>query len=444
MQDHLNLLADLIGSARKAGASAADALCFESSALTVVRRMRQPEGLERAENLGLSLRVFIGARSALVSSSDTGKQSRAELVERAIQMAKLAPEDPYTTLAPQAVLARKPLNLDLYDAKEPDPKVLQEQCAKAEDAALAVKGITNSEGAHANCGNYRLSLATSSGFAESYRASNCSLSVSVLAGEGTSMERDYDYTMARFAADLEAPEAIGRSAAIRAVARLGSRKTDTQQVPVVYDPRVSKNLLGYFSGAINGGSIARGTSFLKDEMEKQVFTSAITIIDDPHRSRGLGSRPFDGEGVANRRTALVEKGVLKTWILDMRSANRLKLATTGHAARSLSAPPMPSTTNLYIEPGRLSPKELMADIKSGFYVTEVFGVGVNLVTGDYSQGASGFWIENGERSYPVSEVTVAGMLQDMFLHMTPANDLEFRYAVNAPTLRIEGMTVAGK
>ena len=258
------------------------------------------------------------------------------------------------------------------------------------------------------------------------------------------MERDYDFTSARFVADLTDAEVLGGNAASYALARLKPRKIATCQVPVVYDPRVSKSLLGSFAGAINGSSISRGTSFLKDEMGKAIFVPGISIIDDPHRKRGLSSRPFDSEGLANRKMALVEKGVLKGWLLDMRSANKLGLTPTGNASRSLSSPPSPGSTNLYMEPGALSPKELISDIKSVFYVTETFGMGVNLVTGDYSQGASGFWIENGEKAYPVSEVTVAGRLQDMFKAMTPANDLEFRYGTNAPTLRIESMTVAGK
>jgi len=359
-------------------------------------------------------------------------------------MAKLAPEDPYSTLAPEALLARDIADLDLYDAREPEAKWLQEQCAIAEDTALSTPGITNSEGADGSTGSVHFTLATSNGFAKSYRSSNSSLSVSVLAGAGTQMERDDDFTSARFVSDLAGAETIGRNAATRALARLNPRKVATQQVSVIYDPRVSKSLLGAFSGAINGSAIARGTSFLKDSMGKQLFASTVNIIDDPRRKRGLSSRPFDGEGVGCDKLLLVEKGMLKHWLLDMRSANRLKLTTTGRASRSLSSAPSPSSTNLYIEAGTMTPQELMRDITSGFYVTEAFGMGVNLVTGDYSQGASGFWIENGEKAYPVSEVTVAGKLQEMFKNITPANDLEFRYGTNAPTLRIEGMTVAGK
>ncbi len=443
MKKPLALITDLIEDARKAGADAADALLYSSTSISVSRRMRQPEGLERSENSGIGLRVFVGNRSATVSSSDTSPQTLREMLERAVAMAKLAPEDPYSGLAPAPLLAKNIAELDLYDAKEPKPEWLQEQCAKAEDAALCVEGITNSEGADASYSSTEFTLATSNGFARSYKTSNASVSVSVLAGTGTGMERDYDYSSARFVSDLSDAGTIGINAAHKALARLNPRKVSTQNVPIVFDPRVSKGLLGSFAGAINGSAIARGTSFLKDAMGNAIFNENVSIIDDPHRKRGQGSKPFDGEGVANQKTVLVENGVLKSWVLDMRSASKLGLATTGHATRGLSSPPSPSTTNLYLATGELTPQELISDIKSGFLVTEVFGMGVNLVTGDYSQGASGFWIENGDKAYAVSEVTIAGKLQDMFKRLTPANDLEFRYSTNAPTLRVEGMMVAG-
>jgi PmbA protein len=444
MKDPVGFITSVITSARKAGADAADALLYESASLSASRRMRNPEGLERSESAGFSLRVFIGKRSAVVSSSDTGKDVIPELLERVVAMAKLAPEDPYVGLAPAELLARDIPDLDLYDGNEPKAEWLQEQCAKAEDAALAVKGITNSEGADASYGATHFTLATSNGFAGNYHSSYASVSVSVLAGEGTSMERDYDFASARHLADLAAPEQIGATAAERTLARLHSRKVASQAVPIVFDPRVGRELLGAFTGAINGSSIARGTSFLKDAMGRTVFGESIRIIDDPLRKRGLNSRPFDGEGVKTQKLVLVEKGVLQTWLLDMRSSAKLGLVTTGNATRSLSSPPSPSTSNVYLEAGKISPAELIDDIKQGFYVTELSGMGVNLVTGDFSQGASGFWIENGQKTYAVSEVTIAGKLQDMFTHLTPASDLEFRYSTNTPTLRIEGMMVAGK
>jgi PmbA protein len=286
-------------------------------------------------------------------------------------------------------------------------------------------------------------MAASNGFAGTYSGSSHGVSVAVLAGEGTAMERDYDFSSAVHAADLADPEKVGRSAGERAVRRLGARKMPTAQVPVVFDPRVARGLVGHLIGAIAGPAIARGTSFLKDRLGERVFAEGITLIEDPHRARGLRSKPFDGEGIANRRRALVDNGILTTWLLDLRSARQLGLRSTGHAARGTSSPPAPAPTNLWVEPGKLTPAELIADISAGFYVTEMMGMGVNGITGDYSRGAAGFWIENGAIAFPVSEVTVAGNLKDMYLRLVAANDLEFKTGNDAPTLRIDGLTVAG-
>jgi PmbA protein len=308
---------------------------------------------------------------------------------------------------------------------------------------MAVKGVTNSEGGGASFSRTGVALATSDGFFGSYAGTSSGIGVAVVAGEGTAMERDYDQASARHTGDLESPAMVGRSAGERTVARLNPRKVKSQAVPIVYAPRVSGGLVGHFAGAISGSSIARGVSFLKDRIGQAVFGPSINIVDDPHRIRGLRSKPFDGEGVANKRWALIDKGVLKTWLLDCASARQLGLETTGHAARGTGGPPAPSPTNLYMEAGTLAPDALIADIKQGFYVTELIGMGVNGVTGDYSRGAAGFWIENGQIAFPVSEITIAGNLKDMFRELTPANDLEFKYGINAPTVRIEGMTVAG-
>jgi len=258
------------------------------------------------------------------------------------------------------------------------------------------------------------------------------------------MERDYDYDSKVYGEDLSSPVGIGRSAGEKAVRRLNPKKASSAQVPVIYDPRVSNSLVGHLAGAVNGSSVARGTTFLKDKMGEKLFPEAVTIVDDPHRIRGLRSKNFDGEGVGTKRLSVVEDGVLKSWILDLRSARQLGLETTGHASRGTSSPPSPSTTNLYLEAGSLTHEELIADIKEGLYITEMMGFGINGITGDYSRGASGFWIENGTISYPVSELTIAGNLMDMFAHLTAADDLEFRYGTNAPTIRVEGMTVAGR
>ncbi len=441
--DARDILEKLIASARAAGADAADALWVESVSASVSYRLGKLEDVERAEGSDLGLRVFVGHRVAFVSSSDHSPDALAELPERAVAMAKLAPEDKFAGLAPRELLAKTFPELDIEDGHEPSAETLIERARAVEGAAMAVKGITNSEGGGASFSRSAVALATSEGFYGRYAGTSHSIGVAVLAGEGTAMERDYDQASARHTADLESAESVGKRAGEQTVARLNPRKVKSQAVPVVYDPRVSGGLVGNFAGAINGASIARGVSFLKDRMGQPVFASNITIVDDPHRVRGLRSKPFDGEGVHNKRTALIENGVLKTWLLDCASAKQLGLTTTGHASRGTGGPPSPSATNLYMAPGTLSAEELIADIKDGFYVTETMGFGVNGVTGDYSQGAAGFWIENGKIAYPVSEITIASNLKDMFVHLTPANDLVFRYGTNAPTCRIEGMTVAG-
>lgn len=438
-----DLLNDLIQQALKLGADAADAVKVGGISLSVSQRLGKREDLERSEANDLGLRVLIGKRQAIVSSTDTSAAALAELVERAAAMAKVAPEDAYCGLADPTLLAQASEDLDLFDAHESDAEELYERAAIAEDAARSHSGITNSEGADASWGSGTVELATSHGFSGSYRTSSFSVSAAVVAGEGTAMERDYDYSVARHLADLEDAGEVGRRAGERTVKRLNPRKAETAQVPLVFDPRISGGIVGHFASALTGPAVARGTSFLKDHMGGQVFPANVTISDDPHRIRGLASKPFDGEGVANHKTVLADAGVLKTWILDSASARQLGLQTTGHARRGTSSPPSPATTNLYMDAGDLSPQALMDDITSGFYVTELIGFGVNPVTGDYSRGASGYWIENGELSHPISEVTIAGNLKDMFLNLTAADDLEFRYATNAPTLRLDGMTMAG-
>jgi PmbA protein len=387
---------------------------------------------------------LMGSRQAMVSSSDTSREAMDDLVERCVAMAKAVPEDPFCGLAEQNSLATKFPDLDVCDETEPNTELLSLRIAAAEDAALAVSGITNSEGAEASWGMTRVAIAGSNGFCQSRSGSRHSISVSVLAGEGTSMERDYDYDSTVHGEDLSSPADIGRSAGEMAVKRLNPKKASSAQVPVVYSPRVSNSLVGHLASAINGSSVARGTSFLKDKLGEKIFSDAITIVDDPHRIRGLRSKNFDGEGVGTKRLNVVKNGILNTWVLDLRSARQLGLKTTGHASRGTSSPPSPSTTNLYLEAGSATPEELIADISDGLYITEMMGFGINGITGDYSRGASGFWIKNGEISYPVSELTIAGNLLEMFSHLSAANDLNFRYGTNAPTIRVEGMTVAGR
>ena len=441
--NQLNLLSDLLDAAKKAGAEAADAVVYNAASLSVSCRMGELEKLERAESNDLGLRVLIGKQQAMVSSTDFDPSTLNEVVERCVAMAKAAPEDPYCGLADPDQIVTNPPVIDICDDTEPTNEAMVEAAKTAEDAARAVAGVTNTEGAETGWSQADIAIAATNGFARSYSTSSHSLAASVVAGEGTAMERDYDYTSAVYYSDLEDPAEIGRNAGQRAVKRLNAQKVKTQQVPVIYDPRVSGGLVRHFAGGINGSSITRGTSFLKDSMGEKIFSDGINIIDDPHRPRGFRSKPFDAEGLANKRSAIADNGVLTTWVLDLSAARQLGLESTGHASRGTSSPPLPSLTNLYMEAGSQTPAELMADIENGFYITELIGMGINMITGDYSRGATGFWIENGEITYPVSEMTIAGNLKDLFANLVPANDLKFRYGTDAPTIRVDGLTVAG-
>lgn len=443
--DTLNLLSDLAAKAKSAGADAADAVLIDSVSLSLGYRLGKLERLERSESGDIGLRVLIGRRQAIVSSSDRSEAALDELIERGVAMARTVPEDPYAGLADPAELATSFPDLDACDPREPSAEKLVDMVRRAEDAARAVEGVTNSEGADAGWSRSAVAIVGTNGFSHAYAVTGSSVSVAVLAGDNaTGMERDYDFSSAVHLEDLRSPEDVGHEAGRRAVRRLGARKVKTCQVPIVFDPRVSRGLLGHLLGAINGTSVARGTSFLKDRLGTEVFKPGIAIVDDPHRRRGLRSRPCDGEGVATRRMNLVEDGRLTTWLLDCRSARQLGMKSTGHASRGTSSPPSPSASNVYLEPGPVTVQEMIGDIPTGFYVTEVFGQGVNMVSGDYSRGAAGFWIEGGEIAYPVSEITIAGNMKDMFPNLSPANDLELRHGIDCPTVRIDGMTVAGR
>ncbi len=441
--DDRDRLAALVADATKGGADAADAVLIRSTSLSHAQRLGQIEKLERQESFDLGLRVFRGRKQAIVSSTDFSGAALSELVDRALDMARTVPDDPWGGLADPDQLATEIPELDMVDAEEPASGVLIDMARRCEDAARAVPGITNSDGAEASWSHSYITLAATNGFAGSYARTDCGVGVSVIAGEGTDMEAEYDFAHAVYRSDLEDAATVGTRAGERTVARLGARRMPTAQVPVVFDPRVAGGLLGHLSGAINGTSIARGSSFLKDSLNQQIFADGISVIDDPHRPRGMRSKPFDAEGVANRKRAIIDDGVLTTWLLDLSSARQLDLETTGHAGRGTSGPPSPGPTNLYLEPGNRSRDDLLGETGTGFYVTSLMGMGVNGVTGDYSRGASGFWIENGEIAFPVTEMTIAGNLKDMYRSLTPADDLEFRYGTNSPTVRIEGMTVAG-
>jgi len=442
--DLANLAERLVSAARRAGADQADAIAVRSVSLSVDVRDGDIEESQRSEGDDLGLRVIVGHKQAVVSTNDLKSNGFDALAERAVAMARAAPDDRFAGLADPSLLASELPELELLDPEMPNVEVLETRAREAEAAALAVAGVTKSGGASASAGIGGMVLVTSHGFHGATIGSRHGVAMTAIAGEGTGMERDYDFSSTLHAADLENVHAIGRHAGERAVKRLNPRKVATRRVPVVFDSRISGSLVGHLASAANGSSIARRTSFLREKLGAKILASGIDIIDDPLRPRGLRSRPFDAEGIAGRSRKLVENGVLKTWLLDSATARELDLQTTGHAQRGVSSTPSPGPSNLHLAAGAKSPDELIADIEDGFYITDMIGMGVNLVTGDYSRGASGFWIENGECTYAVSEVTIAGHLFEIFASMTPANDLVFRYGTNAPTVRVEGMTVAGQ
>ena len=439
--------ADLVARATRAGADAADAVFAADASLDVSVRLGQLEDVGRSEGEELGLRVFVGRRSASVSTSDLASAGLDVLVERAIAMAREAPEDPWAGLAPaDRLLHGEPPQLDLDDQAfgggEVEPAELKALALTAEDAARGVQGVTNSEGGGASASRHVWALATSTGFAQAYATTGYGLSASVLAGEGAGMERDYAHHSARKRQHLDAPDDIGRRAGERAVARLNPGKVASGPMPVVFDPRVGASLLGHLIGAIGGQAIARKTSFLLEALGTPVFAAGVDVHDDPHRPHGLRSRPFDGEGLPVTPMAIVSEGVLETWLLDSASARQLGLSPTGHAARGTNGAPGVSSSNLYMANGKLPVATLIENIAEGVYLTELIGQGVNGVTGDYSRGAAGFRIVDGQIAGPVAEFTVAGNLRDMFRELTPANDLQFRYGINVPTIRVDGMTIA--
>ena len=412
-----NFLSDFVGKACSAGADAADAVMISSVSLNASWRLGQNEGVERAESSDLGLRVLVGQGQAIVSSTNMQGDALNELIERAVTMARSAPEDPYCGLPEPSQFLNEAIDLDLADSEMPSSTALLDLAALAEDAAREVPGITNTEGAEASAAESAITLANSAGFAEGYLATSFGISASVIAGSDTQMERDYEYCSSRHYGDLEAATEVGKRAGERAVNRLNPRKIKSQQVPVVFDPRLSGGFPRLLAGLISGAAISRGTSILKDKMNETVFAADIDIIDDPLRKRGLSSRPFDGEGIRGKSRKIIQNGVLRTWLLDTRSARQLELVSTGHASRGTSTPPSPAPTNLYMSPGLISRDDLIESIDSGFYVTEMMGMSFNSLTGDYSRGASGFWIENGELIHPVNEMTVAANIKDMFLNL---------------------------
>lgn len=442
--DGPGLLGDLLARASKAGADAADAILLEQQSLSVSQRLGKLESVERSESADLGLRLFIGKHQAIVSTSDLSKDSLERLVESGLAIAKSVPEDAYAGLADPDQIIRDIPELDLDDGVEYEAHELAAMAATAEDAARSMPKITNSEGASAGWSRSVETIAATNGFIGQSRRSGHSLGASVVASDDGPMERDYDHVTKIRAADLPDPAEIGKKAAERAARRINPTKVKSQSVPVVFDPRVAGSIIRHLISAISGPSVARGTTFLKDKLGTEIFAREISIIEEPMRPNGLRSRAFDDEGLPPAEGRLIDKGVLTTWLLDCASARQLGLAPTGHGARGLSSVPGPSPANLHLEPGPLAPNDLISTIASGFYVTEMLGMGVNGVTGDYSRGAAGLWIEQGELAYPVSEVTIAGSLPEMFKQITVANDLEHRTGIDAPTLRIDGLTIAGE
>lgn len=439
--------ADIVTRATAAGADAADAVYAADMSLDISVRLGALEDVGRSESADLGLRVFVGQRSASVSTSDLSSDSLTALVDRAVAMAREAPEDAWAGLAPaDRLMHGAPPSLDLDDlaggGDGASPESLRDIALEAEDAARAVAGVTNSEGGSASASRSIWALATSHGFAAAYAATGYGVSASVLAGEGGAMVRDYAYSSARHRHALESAAAIGRKAGDRVVARVNPGRLASGPMTVVFDPRVGSSLLGHLIGAISGQAITRKTSFLLDALGTQVFARGVTVLDDPHRPHGLRSRPFDGEGLPVSPSTIIADGMLESWLLDSASARQLGLEPTGHAARGVGGGPGVSTSNLHMAAGKMPVATLIEDITDGVFVTELIGMGVNGVTGDYSRGAAGFRIENGVLTWPVAEFTIAGNLKDMYRNLTPANDLEFRYGTNVPTIRIEGMTVA--
>lgn len=442
--DTMNVLADALARAKAAGADAADAVLVRAVSTSHRRRLGKTELLERSEGHDLGLRVLIGKRQAVVSTNDWKPERLAEIAERAVAMARAVPEDSDIGLADPDQLFAGPIpDLDSVDGQEASAETLIERAAACEEAALAIKGVTNSEGAEASWGSWDVALMASNGFSGSYSNTRHSLGVYVIAGEGTGMEGGYDGWSSAHASDLKAADSIGRSAGERAVSRLGPKKVKTGRLPVVFDGRIAGGLLGNLASAINGAAIARGASFLKSRLGKQILPESLTVWDDPLRVRGLRSKPFDAEGLATKARPIVENGVLTSWILDLRTARKLGMESTGHAGRGASGPPSPGASNFYLPAGTVSVQDLIGDITDGVFVTSLFGHGANLITGDYSRGAAGFRIEKGEITYPIHEFTIAGNLNEMFAGMIPADDLEFRSGTDAPTIRIDSMTVAG-
>lgn len=439
----INLLTQLIEKAKKLGATDADAIIIDSTAVNCEVRLGKLMSTERSENIAVALRVLINQQQAIVSTSSLDAKSIEAVAQKAVMMAKVTPANPHLFLATPTQITKDFMELDLYDSVEPTANDLIEKALEAENTALSNKLITNSEGAGASYSTNKVYFAASNGFHHHYQTSSNGLSLEVLAGKDNTMQTGGAYSVTRFAEDLKTPKELGILAAKRAIEKMNPRKIPSCEIPVIFDYRMARGVLGAFANAINGSSISRGTSFLIDHLNQDVFDSRITIIDDPFINRGLGSRPFDAEAILGQKLHIINEGKLNHYLLDLQTAHKLKMQTTGHATRGLSSAPTPSPTNLYMLPGETSLEDMIKSLKEGLFVTEVFGHGANIITGDYSQGVVGFYIKNGEIAYPVNEITIASNLKTMFKHLIPANDLKFESSINSPSLLIERMTIGG-
>lgn len=441
--EKLGLILDAIEQAKKLGATDVDGVIIDSLNVDAEVRLGNVVSIERSENIALGLRVIINGQQAIVSTSDLSRNSIKQVLDRAISMAKVTPKNPHAFLAEREQLASEIVDLNLYDSQEPNSESLIEKAKEVESFALEDNKVTNSSGAQASYSASKLYFATSNGFAHEYSTSGSSISVSVLAGKDDNMQTDYGYSSAVFANDLKTPEEVGKEAAKRAVEKLFPKKLPTAEMAVIFEPRTARRLLSSFANSVNGSSISRGTSFLLNSIGKQIFNSSVSIIDDPFINKSFGSRPFDAEGLKGKKLNIVEGGVLNNYFLDLQTASKLNMVSTAHASRSIATAPFPSCSNLYLEAGKISLQEMIKSVKKGILVTDIFGHGANIITGDYSQGISGFYIENGEIIYPVSEITIASNLKSMFSQLIPASDLRFESSINSPSLLVERMTVAG-
>ena len=446
--NNYDLLTMLIEEAKKNGATAADVIYSRNTGLSLDYRNNKDETIERYDNIDLGLRVFVGKKNAIVSTNDTSEKKLKDFVSKAVEMARVVPEDNLSLIASKELLLKHPIDrstdIESFDEKEPEIYELREIAQQMEENALNVSKYIKSDGSHAAWNLSENQLITSNGFIASNKKTNNTISMVVIGNKSNKMERDYDFSSKVFFNDLEDPIQLGKNASENAIKKLGSIKPKTGNFPIIFAPRVARSIAAHIASCINGSSITSGTSFLKDSFKKKVFSKNINVVDNPFLKRGLGSRLYDGEGIGVRKTNLINHGILENFLLDISSSIQLNMETNGNAIRGVSSPPRPGTSNLVIMPGQYSQDELIKDINEGFMITELIGSSVSLITGDYSRGASGFWIKNGKISHPISEATIAGNLKEMFMQLTPANDLDLSYPIASPSLRIDNMVVAGK